>query len=369
MRRNTLLALVSVSKSYGSVAAVDDVSLDVEQGARIAVVGASGSGKTSLLRLIAGFDMPDAGQIVLGDTIMAGPGVRVPAHLRGVGFVTQDGSLFPHLDVAENISFGMRDTGEARRKRVDELLGMVGLDASMGSRRPDQLSGGQQQRIALARALAQRPRLMLLDEPFSALDARLRATTRRNVVEVLADAEMTSILVTHDHEEALSSADKIAVMIKGKVAQFGPPRDVYWRPRTAAVAKLLGEAIVLAAEIESGVARTGLGPLGVASNGAAGASACIMLRPEQIRISDADVANSAARATARVEGIEFAGGRSRLTLALLPIDGAGNGRPATRIALWHSGLTCPTPGSLIGLSVDGDAHVLDEAPAGEDMEN
>lgn len=345
----SLLALRSVSKFYGPAAAVDGVTLDIEKGSRTAIVGASGSGKTTLLRLIAGFDMPASGTIALDGETIAGDGRRVPAHLRSIGYVTQDGTLFPHLTIAENVAFGMRVTSASERQtRIGELLEMTGLDPAVATRRPDQLSGGQQQRVALARALAQRPRLMLLDEPFSALDAGLRATTRRAVMDVLSKAAVTSILVTHDHEEALSSANRIAVMIAGRLAQYGPPSEVYWRPSTPGVARLLGETILLPAQIEGSIARTPLGALPVTGTAARKGSALVLLRPEQIVIAK----GTSCGLQARVRDVEFTGGRSRITLDMTA------DQPGAEIALWHSGPATPSPGAAVHLTIEGSAHAF-----------
>ncbi len=200
------LELTSVSKSFGATRAVDGVSLELGDGKRLAVVGPSGCGKTTLLRLIAGFEFPDAGTISLNGEMIA----RVPAFRRGIGYLPQEGSLFPHLTVENNIGFGLGAKGRERAKRIRELMDLVSLDAVMLKRWPHELSGGQQQRVALARALARSPRLMLLDEPFSALDANLRATTRAAITAVLQEAGSATILVTHDRAEALSFPDALA---------------------------------------------------------------------------------------------------------------------------------------------------------------
>ncbi|BAS07244.1 fe(3+) ions import ATP-binding protein FbpC 1 [Arthrobacter sp. Hiyo4] len=235
---NSHLQIADVTKNFASQAVLKGVNLSVAKGGTTAIVGPSGSGKTTLLRLIAGFEHPATGSISLNGTKVAGDGVWLPAHRRQVGYVAQDGALFPHLTVGQNIAFGL-DTAKlagGRRGaagRISELLEMVSLDAAMAKRRPHQLSGGQQQRVALARALAREPELMLLDEPFSALDAGLRVATRRAVAKVLNKAGVTTILVTHDQAEALSFADQVAVMRGGKLAQIGNPFVVYTRPPTA----------------------------------------------------------------------------------------------------------------------------------------
>ncbi|VXC65949.1 Fe(3+) ions import ATP-binding protein FbpC 1 [Arthrobacter sp. 9V] len=286
---DTHLDIAGVTKNFGSQTVLRGVDLSVSKGGTTAIVGPSGSGKTTLLRLIAGFEDPSSGAISLNGTRVAGNGVWVPAHKRHVGYVAQDGALFPHLTVGQNISFGL-DVGtldggrRGVRARVEELLAMVSLDASMAKRRPHQLSGGQQQRVALARALAREPELMLLDEPFSALDAGLRVATRRAVAKVLNDAGVTTILVTHDQAEALSFADQVAIMRDGQLAQIGNPFVVYTRPADRATAEFLGEAVILDAWMEGSLATCSLGGIPVRRPPTQG-KVQLMLRPEQIRIA------------------------------------------------------------------------------------
>ena len=189
----TFLRLTSVRKSYADVLAIDGIDLSLSEGSHTAIVGPSASGKSTLLRVIAGFEEPDVGEVMLAGKVLADGRVMIPAHRRGIGYVAQDGALFPHLCVADNIAFGLPRRDPDRATHVARLMEMVGLDPSTGMRRPDQLSGGQQQRVAVARALAQRPRLMLLDEPFSALDTSLRTQTRKAITEVLRAANITTI--------------------------------------------------------------------------------------------------------------------------------------------------------------------------------
>ncbi|SCC19644.1 iron(III) transport system ATP-binding protein [Pseudarthrobacter enclensis] len=287
---NPHLQITDVTKNFGPQEVLKGVNLSVSKGGTTAIVGPSGSGKTTLLRLIAGFEHPLAGSIALNGTTVAGDGIRVPAHKRHIGYVAQDGALFPHLTVGQNIAFGL-DTAKlagGRRAvagRVSDLLEMVSLDPAMAKRRPHQLSGGQQQRVALARALAREPELMLLDEPFSALDAGLRVATRRAVAKVLADAGVTTILVTHDQAEALSFADQVAVMRGGRLAQIGNPFVVYTRPADRATAEFLGDAVILDAWMEGSLATCSLGGIPVRRPPAQG-PVQLMLRPEQIRIAE-----------------------------------------------------------------------------------
>jgi iron(III) transport system ATP-binding protein len=219
------IVLEGVSKAFGHVQALDAFDLVVADGRTMAIVGPSGCGKTTVLRLIAGFEPPDAGLIRIGETVVSGP-AWVPAFKRGIGYVPQDGALFPHLSVGQNIAFGLARP-EATDVRLRELLDMVSLDPDLLDRRPDQLSGGQQQRVALARAIAIQPHVVLLDEPFSALDTDLRVGTRSAVRSLLDATGITAILVTHDHDDARGFADDVAIMDAGRVVRTGPPAVVY----------------------------------------------------------------------------------------------------------------------------------------------
>ena len=219
------VVLDRVAKRFGAVAVLDGLDLRVSDGRTLAIVGPSGCGKTTILRLIAGFERPDAGTIVIGGTTVSGP-EWVPPHRRGIGYVPQEGGLFPHLTVGQNVTFGL-DRAEAGDDRLRELLDLVSLDPAFADRRPDQLSGGEQQRVALARAMAIRPRVMLLDEPFSALDADLRGETRDAVRRLLDATGVTAIVVTHDRVDAHDFADEVAVMDGGRVARVGPPAELY----------------------------------------------------------------------------------------------------------------------------------------------
>ena len=277
----TLLTLTAVSKRYGEVRALDQATLTIAPGTLTAIVGASGSGKTTLLRLIAGFEVPDEGSIVFDDLQIAGPLRIVPPHRRGIGLVAQEGALFPHLSVGGNIGFGMDQRSD--REAIDALLTAVELDPSIRKRMPHELSGGQQQRVALARALARRPKLMLLDEPFSALDAGLRSNMREMVKQRLQAEGITGILVTHDQQEALSFADQLAVLEEGRVVQAGSPRELYLQPRTEMLARFLGDALIIDAEVRASEVETPLGRIRVPRATRDGA-AKVMLRPEQVRL-------------------------------------------------------------------------------------
>ena len=268
-------------KSYGDTEILRSVSLSVPVGSVAVVVGASGCGKTTLLRCIAGFEGPSAGSITVGSRAVAGD-AWVPAHKRSVGYVTQDGALFPHLSVGANIGFGLPRSTRSQ-ERIAKLLSAVALSPAMASRRPDQLSGGQQQQVSLARALALQPSVMLLDEPFSALDTGLRQRTREVIGGVLRDAGITTVLVTHDHEEALSFAGQLAVMDAGLFRQIGSPESIYAKPINLATARSLGDVIVLNGVASNGLAVTSLGVVPVIN--ALDGPVSVVLRPEQVIVS------------------------------------------------------------------------------------
>ena len=217
--------LTGIAKSFGATRVLDGIDLHVADGSTLAIVGPSGCGKTTILRLIAGFEVPDDGTIRIGETTVSGP-EWVPPHRRSVGYMPQDGGLFPHLSVGENVTFGLAKADRTVAATA-RLLELVSLDPALAGRRPDQLSGGQQQRVALARAMAVSPRVMLLDEPFSALDAELRADTRRAVRDLLDATGITAIVVTHDPLDALDVADEVAVIEAGRIASVGPPPGTF----------------------------------------------------------------------------------------------------------------------------------------------
>ncbi len=350
----SFLAVRRLSRRYGKVEAIRDVDLDVAAGGRTAIVGPSGSGKTTLLRLIAGFETPDSGAIELEGALLSDGAFATPAHRRGIGFVPQDGALFPHLTIARNIGFGLPRDFPRRQARIAELLEMVELDSSVLSRAPHELSGGQQQRVALARALARQPRLMLLDEPFSALDTGLRTATRKSVARMLDQAGVTTILVTHDQAEALSFADQVAVMRAGRLAQAGAPRDLYARPADEDIARFLGEAIVLEAELGGGFADCALGRIAARTLGRRGAGR-IMLRPEQLhlRLSAPDAGSGAARA-GEVTEIEFGGAACSARVKL-----AGE---AASLVVPVSSHDLPCVGDPAWIEVAGEAHVFGLPP-------
>jgi iron(III) transport system ATP-binding protein len=271
----------NLSKKFGEVYAVEGVHLSLQEGHFLALLGPSGCGKTTTLRLLAGFEAPDTGEILIGKQRVSGPGVFVPPEQRRVGMVFQEYALFPHLDVAGNVAYGLPRSAN-KKERVYEVLELVGL-TEMTKRMPYELSGGQQQRVALARALAPKPQLVLLDEPFSNLDAGLRAQVRAEVRQILRQARATAIFVTHDQEEALSLADEVAVMIGGRIVQTDTPQKLYRRPVSKLVAQFLGNAMFLAGEASGGQAICELGSLPIVPSYTGPVE--VMLRPEDLQIS------------------------------------------------------------------------------------
>jgi iron(III) transport system ATP-binding protein len=354
----SLLELTGIRKHYGPVAALDGIDLRVEAGSRLAIVGPSGSGKSTLLRIIAGYEAPDAGRLSLDGAILAEDGTAVPAHRRGIGIVAQDGALFPHLTIAENIGFGLDRSAPGRDRQIAELMELVELDRAMLTRRPDQLSGGQQQRVALARALARKPRLMLLDEPFSALDTGLRAATRKAVAAVLTAADITTILVTHDQEEALGFADQVAVMRRGRLPQIGTPRELYLQPRDPMIAAFLGEAILLDARVENGRAVCALGAIAVREANVSGPCR-IMLRPEQISLSPVLAGDPVPAGFAHGEVVEtsFGGAMGTMVLRLSHAPSTETVRIVLRTAM----AAAPAAGTMVRIAVSGSAHVFASA--------
>ena len=268
-------------KHFGGVRVVDGLDLTAERGEIVALLGPSGCDKTTTLRLIAGFEEQEAGTIEIAGRQVAGAGRFEAPERRRVGMVFQDYALFPHLGVARNVAFGL-PRGSDRDRRVSAALAIVGLD-HLADRMPHELSGGQQQRVALARALAPEPAIILLDEPFSNLDAELRASVRADVRRILAAAGATAVLVTHDQEEALSLADRVAVMWDGAIVQSATPEELYHRPVDRAVAAFVGDAQFLPGDGRGRRVRCDLGDL--PTHGTADGAVDVMLRPEALRLA------------------------------------------------------------------------------------
>lgn len=263
--------------------AVDGVSFHVEANEIFTLVGPSGCGKTTTLRIIAGFEHPDAGSVFLNDAMIEGPGVHRPPEKRRIGLVFQEYAIFPHLDVGRNVMFGLTALSRAdRQRRVSECLEMVGM-SGYERRRVHELSGGQQQRVALARSLAPRPDILLLDEPFSNLDPSLRHETRQQIKKLLRDHAISALLVTHDQEEALSFSDRLAVMMNGRIGQIGKPLDVYTRPNCRFVAQFLGKTNLLQVAADGQHAATPIGQLCL--NQPMVGTTWVSVRPEHLKLS------------------------------------------------------------------------------------
>jgi iron(III) transport system ATP-binding protein len=313
----TALRVHGARKAFGPVVAVDGVDLELRIGEMLAVLGPSGCGKTTLLRLIAGFERPDAGWVELAGRRVASPEASVPPERRRVGMVFQDFALFPHLSVRDNVAYGLRGDPD-RRLRADELLELVGL-AGAADQRPHELSGGMQQRVALARALAPRPSVVLLDEPFGSLDLALRTQLRSEVREILRRASASAIFVTHDQDEALTLADRLAVMVRGRIEQVDRPEIIYGEPASPFVATFVGVANLVAAHCEAGVGRTSVGQVRLLGPGReTRGHALVVVRPEHLDVEEVagQEGPSAGGVLAwRVVGRRFTGSEILLELA------------------------------------------------------
>lgn len=373
------LTLNQVGVSYGTTTALSDVSLVVPSGSVVAILGPSGCGKTTMLLSIAGLLPINSGHITVGSRLLSDPGHSLPPEQRGVGWVPQDASLFPHLSVRENIGFGLRK-GSWKTERVNELAELVGLSGFL-DRQPHHLSGGQAQRVALARALAPGPDVILLDEPFAALDSVLRRTLAREVIELLRQEETTTVLVTHDREEALDLADFVVVMDQGRIVQVGTPLEVYESPETPWVASFVGDTVELSGvwrdlqtECEtcsakdlcdqdatrfgcSGHVFSPLGNLAASARGfdpSDGEAVKVVLRPEWLMPQHNGIPTT-------VVGVSYAGHDALVELALV----SGQERVRARIAAPF----LPAIGQPFGIGVRHPALVFpqDDLPIGDTL--
>jgi putative spermidine/putrescine transport system ATP-binding protein len=352
------LRVQRVCKRYGSLAALDDVSLEIARGAFMTLLGPSGSGKTTLLMAIAGFVEPDAGDILLeGRSVLARPPER-----RDFGMVFQGYALFPHQTVTENIAFPLRArrvSAAERRARIERVLDLVQL-SGLGDRLPRQLSGGQQQRVALARALVYEPKLLLLDEPLSALDRKLRVELQSELKALHARLEMTFVYVTHDQDEALSLSDRIAVMRAGRIEQLGAPQELYRRPRTAFVAGFLGKSNMIAAQVigRNGagltLSRAGVTLVAGAAEAPIGAEVTLAVRPEHVAVSTAEPTALPNRTRAIVRARSFFGASLHLDLESSALG------PLTAEASGWSDDTALRPGAEVWVGWSAEAPVLVE---------
>jgi iron(III) transport system ATP-binding protein len=298
----TQIDLRAVSKRFGATPVLERIDLTIAGGELVAVLGASGSGKTTLLRLIAGFERAGSGAIAIGGRVVDDESRFTGPRQRSVGYVPQEGALFPHLTVAKNVGFGL---ARADHGAIGELLDLVGL-RDLARRYPHELSGGQQQRVAIARALAVRPQVLLLDEPFGALDAPLRAALRADIMKILAATGTTTVLVTHDQDEALTLAHRVAILHERRIAACAEPQALYREPPTLDVATLLGDANVLRAVVAGPATAEGpLGTLHIAPREPlrSGQACRVLIRPEQIELRD----ESGAGASATVISVDFHG--------------------------------------------------------------
>ncbi|WP_127791998.1 ABC transporter ATP-binding protein [Agromyces sp. LHK192] len=361
-----LLRVDGVRAVYGDTVALDGVSLDIAHNEFFALLGPSGCGKTTLLRSIAGFEHPAAGRIeVDGEDLLA-----LPAHRRPVNLMFQSYALFPHLSVEKNVAYGLEAERLPKaevRERVAEVMDVVGL-AHLAKRRPGQLSGGQRQRVALARAIVKRPKLLLLDEPLSALDRQVRASMQLELKRLQHEVGLTFVVVTHDQEEAMSMADRIAVLRDGRLEQLATPQELYAKPATRFVASFIGTANLLDGRaVPGGVDVAGIGVVAAAHELAPDAPATAVIRPEDVRVTDASVAFDPARPEARagagsdparlvgtVAETSFLGGASTIA-----IDVRELGAPVLATA---PGATALVRGAEVVLRFDAAAAVARDEP-------
>ncbi|MCP3461031.1 ABC transporter ATP-binding protein [Bradyrhizobium sp. CCGUVB23] len=337
--RETIVSFRHLRKDYGAITVVPDFSLEIRRGELVCLLGPSGCGKTTTLRMLAGFIPPTGGEILIDGQDVT----RVPAYRRDVGIVFQNYALFPHMTVAKNVEYGLVNIGMKRGeriKRVDDMLRRVELQ-HLSERYPRELSGGQQQRVALARALALQPKVLLLDEPFSNLDAQLRVRLREDLHALIRSLEMTTLFVTHDQDEALTLADRIVIMNKGAVEQVGSPEDVYDAPATRFVAEFIGRCSLLDGQCLDGKEFKTDDGLGLPASGCSGRATAVV-RPESVKKADEMPQIAAHRAV--VEASDYHGALTRLHLRI----GSSKLIMDTRFAVGQK----PRPGDEIDIAID-----------------
>lgn len=342
LRREVIVSFRNLRKDYGAVSVVPNFSLEIGRGELVCLLGPSGCGKTTTLRMLAGFIAPTSGDIFIeGQDV-----TRVPAYKRDIGIVFQNYALFPHMTVAKNVEYGLINVGMKRKdrlNRVEDMLRRVELQ-HLAARYPRELSGGQQQRVALARALALQPKVLLLDEPFSNLDAQLRVRLREDLHKLICSLETTTLFVTHDQDEALTLADRIVVMNKGAVEQVGSPEEIYDTPATRFVAEFIGQCSLLEGQIleggefraDDGLALPGCGQTG---------STCVVIRPESVKKAQEMPEVPALRAT--IEASDYHGALTRLRLSL----GSSKLIMDTQFPVGKK----PKPGEQIDIAIDPSA--------------
>jgi len=341
----TLVSIEHLERTFGNVRALDDVSLEIRENEFFALLGPSGCGKTTLLRILAGFEQPDSGRVTLGDADLLG----VPPNKRPINLMFQSYALFPHLSVERNVAYGLEREGRPRdevRQRVADVLRTVGISET-ASRRPAQLSGGQRQRVALARAIVKRPRLLLLDEPLSALDRKVRGEMQLELKRLQHEVGITFVVVTHDQEEAMSMADRIAVLQHGRVEQLDAPVELYEHPRSLFVARFIGTNNLFAGVVTAGGVQ--VEPIGWMPAGpthlATGAAAYLGIRPEHIEVVD-----EGAMLGGEVIDTQFYGGLSSLAVAV-----TGRAEP---VIVTQQGVTRVSRGTAVGLAWDPPRAVV-----------
>lgn len=343
----SVLRLEGVSHQFDSIHVIDDLTLDIAQGEVLCLLGPSGCGKTTALRIAAGLEPLQTGRVLMGNTEVAGPGRQTPPEERGIGLVFQDYALFPHLSVTDNVAFGLSEfTKPVRREKALTELRRVGMD-SAADKFPHELSGGQQQRVALARALAPNPRIILLDEPYSGLDSALRAQVRDDVLHLLKESGAATLMVTHDPEEAMFMADRIAVMRDGRIVQEGSPHSLYCYPNSAFVAGFFGEVNAFTGPVRDGQVATPVGPV-AAENLSEGTEATVVVRPEGMRVTTLQAGQS--DYTALVMQARLLG---RSSLIHLHVESGENG--STKEWHFHSrmpGIFLPDVGTRLRIEFD-----------------